>query len=188
MGMCKWFFRDATKIQNGRQMSTLKFFVGAKTKTFSRQLFKFYYRIPHDMEMCRWLFQGFTEIQNGRHSSTLNLFGQFFLNFNITFLATWGCACDFLKMLQKFKMAARGQPQIFLWEQKLQNFKSEIIQILLSHSPWYADVQVTFSRFYWNSKWPTLPTIWRCASDFLKVSLKFKMAAMDKLHIFLWAQ
>ena len=77
------------------------------------------------MEMCRWLFQGFTEIQNGRHRSTLiwggggrknskNVFGQFFLNFNITFLiATWGCASDFLKMLPKFKMAARGQLQIF---------------------------------------------------------------------------
>ena len=62
-------------------------------------------------------------------------------------------------------MAARGQLQIFLWAQKLQNLKLEIIQILLSHSPRYGDVQV-----------------------FFKVSLKFKMAAMDKLHIFLWAQ
>ena len=33
----------------------------------------------------------------------------FFLNFNITLLATWGCASDFLKMLPKLKMAARGQ-------------------------------------------------------------------------------
>ena len=32
--------------------------------------------------------------------------GHFFLNFNMTFLATWGCASDFLKMLPKFKMAA----------------------------------------------------------------------------------
>ena len=32
-----------------------------------------------------------------------------FLNFNITFLATWGCASDFSEMLPKFKMAARGQ-------------------------------------------------------------------------------
>ena len=63
-------------------------------------------------------------------------------------------------------MAARGRLQIFLWAQKLQNLKSEIIQILLF----------------------TFPTIWRCASDFFKVLLKFKMAAMDKLHIFLWAQ
>ena len=58
-------------------------------------------------------------------------------------------------------MAARGQLLIFLWVQKLQNLKSEII---------------------------TFPTIWRCASDFFKVLLKFKMAAMDKLHIFLSAQ
>ena len=45
-------------------------------------------------------------------------------------------------------MAARGQLQIFLWAQKLQNLKSEIIQILLSHPPQYGDVNVTFSRFY----------------------------------------
>ena len=66
MGMCKWFFEDATKIQNGRQKSNPKNFVGAKT----------------------------------------------------------------LKLM------------------------SEIILISLSHSPPYGDVQVTFSRFYWNSKWP----------------------------------
>ena len=45
-------------------------------------------------------------------------------------------------------MAARGQLQIFLWAKKLQNFKSEIIQILLSHSPRYGDVQMIFLRFY----------------------------------------
>ena len=28
---------------------------------------------------------------------------------------TWGCASDFLKMLPKFKMAARGQLQKMLW-------------------------------------------------------------------------
>ena len=66
----------------------------------------------------------------------------------MTFLATWGCASNFLKMLQKFKMAARGQLQKILWAQKLKNLKSEIIQILLSHPPPYGDVQVTFSRFY----------------------------------------
>ena len=79
----------------------------------------------------------------------------FFLNFYITFLATWGCASDFLKILLKFKMVARDQLQIFLWAQLINNFKSEIIQILRSHSPRYRDVQVTF----------------------LKVLLKFKMAA-----------
>ena len=34
---------------------------------------------------------------------------KFFGNINMTFLATWGCASDFYKMLPKFKMAARGQ-------------------------------------------------------------------------------
>ena len=45
-------------------------------------------------------------------------------------------------------MAARGQPQNFLWAQKLQNLKKEIIQILLSHFQRYGDVQVIFLRFY----------------------------------------
>ena len=45
-------------------------------------------------------------------------------------------------------MAARGQLQIFLWAQKLQKLKSEIIQILLSHFPRYGDVQVIVLRFY----------------------------------------
>ena len=45
-------------------------------------------------------------------------------------------------------MAARGQPQIFLWAQKLQNLKKEIIKILLSHFPQCGDVQVIFLRFH----------------------------------------
>ena len=32
------------------------------------------------------------------------------------------------------------------------------------------------------------PTIWKCAGDLFKVLLKFKIAAMDELHIFLWSQ
>ena len=31
MCMCKWFFKDATKILNGHQKSTLIFVVGTKT-------------------------------------------------------------------------------------------------------------------------------------------------------------
>ena len=157
-------FRDATDIQNGRQRATLKFFVGAKTlKLKSQKLFKFYYHIPHDMEMCRWLFQGFTEIQNGRNNSK-NVFDQFFFRSNIPFLATWGCASDFLKMQPNFKMAARGQLQNFFGALKLQNLKKEIIQILLSHFPRYGDVQVIFLRFYWNSKWPPwINLIFSCA-------------------------
>ena len=56
---------------------------------------------------------------------------------------------------------ARAKLQIFLWAKKSKTFKSEIIQILLSHSPRYGDVQVNF-----------------------RVLLKFKMAAMDKLDNF----
>ena len=59
----------------------------------------------------------------------------------MTFLATWGCASDFSEMLPKFKMAARGQLQIFLWAQKVRN---------------YLNFTITF------------PMIWRCASDFFK--------------------
>ena len=45
-------------------------------------------------------------------------------------------------------MAARGQLQNVLWAQKLQNIKSEIVQILLSHYPRYGDMQVIFLMFY----------------------------------------
>ena len=89
----------------------------------------------------------------------------------MTFLATWECASDCLEMLPKFKMATRCQLQIFLWGQNLKSeiiqffaiifptiwrcagdfqtktpktLKAEIIQILLSHSPRYRDVQVIF--------------------------------------------
>ena len=84
------------------------------------------YHISHDMEMCRWFFQSFTEIQNGRHgSTTIFLLAQklkklvmaIFFNFNITFLATRGCASDFLKILPKFKMTANQ-----IEKKKLSNF------------------------------------------------------------------
>ena len=65
----------------------------------------------------------------------------------MTFPATWGCASDFLKMLPIFIIAARRRLQNFLWGQKRKNLKSEIFQILLSHSLPYGYVQVTFSRF-----------------------------------------
>ena len=68
-------------------------------------------------------------------------------------------------MLPKFKIAATDQLQNFLTAQNLQNL-SEIIQILLSHSPRYRDVQVIFS----------------------KVLLKFKMAATDGIYNYLWAE
>ena len=73
----------------------------------------------------------------------------------MTFLATWGCASEFLKMLPNFKMAARGQLQKN--KLKVRNFSNFII---------------------------TFPTIWRCAGDFSKALLKFKMAATDQLLFF----
>ena len=42
------------------------------------------------------------------------------------------------------KIQNERQMSFFLWAQKLQNLKSEIIKILLSHSPRYVDVQVIF--------------------------------------------
>ena len=119
----------------------------------------------------------------------------FFFNFNITFLATWGWAnmgmCKwFFKDATKFQNGRqRSTPTFFV------GVKTKIIRILLSHSPRYGDVQVTFSRFYWNSKLPpwinsifscgrknwkiqisynshctmTLPTIWKCACDFTEI-------------------
>ena len=141
--------------------------------------------MPHDMEICN----------NCATTQKISL-GNFFFNFNITFLATCGCANDFLKMLPKFKITARSQLQNFLLVQKLENFSSEIIQILPSHSPQYGDVQVILLRFFCDSKWPpqmnfnflrsqklnvvnlsnftiTFPTIWRCAWDLIKVIQKF---------------
>ena len=79
-----------------------------------------------------------------------------FFNFNMTFLATWGCASDVLKMLPKFKMTARVNSKI-VCGLKVRNYSNFTI---------------------------TSPTIWKCAGDFFKVLLKFKMAAMDELHIF----
>ena len=113
-----------------------------------------------------------------------------FWNFTMTFLATWGCASDFLEMLPKFKMAARGQLQIFLWAQKLRNYSNFTITF-----PTIWRCASGFLRFCWNSKWPpwlnfifscgrknwkieisnnshctiTLPTIWNCACDFTEI-------------------
>ena len=71
-GMCKWFFKDATKIQNATRGQLYIFFGGGGGGR--KKLFKYYYHIPHVMEMCSCFLQGFTEIQNGRHRSTLIIF------------------------------------------------------------------------------------------------------------------
>ena len=105
------------------------------------------------------MFKDATKIQISRQRSTPIFFVcaktqhlvRNYSHFTITFLTIKRCAGDFfkvfLKMLPKFKLAARGQLQFFLCAQKL-NTKSEIIQILQSHPPRYGDVQVMiFLRF-----------------------------------------
>ena len=139
------FFKDATKIQNDRQKSSSKFFVGAKT-------LKLHNHIPHNMEMCRWFF----------------------------------------KVLLKFKMAPTEQLKFF-WGRK--NSQTQLLQ---SHSPRYWDVHVIFLRFYPNLKWPpSINFIFFCGRKNSKIEvrnnvqvilLKFKMATISRLFIYLWPQ
>ena len=62
----------------------------------------------------------------------------------------------FLKYATKIQNGRQRSTQIFLWAQKLQNSKSEIIQILLQciTFPTIWRFASDFSRFYWNLKWP----------------------------------
>ena len=99
-------------------------------------------------------------------------------------------------------MAATEKLQFFCGR-KNSNLMSEIIQIVQLYSQRFGDVLVVFLMFYQNSKCPplmnfiifvgtktqvrnylnftiTFPTIWRCAGDFFKILLKFKMAVMDE--------
>ena len=70
-----------------------------------------------------------------------------------------GMCKRFFKDATKFQNGRQRSTPKFLWAQKLLKLKSEIIQILLSHSTRYGDVQVTFFR----------------------VLLIFEMAATDQL-------
>ena len=67
----------------------------------------------------------------------------------------------FFKVLLKFKMAATDQLHNFSWAQKLENLKTESIQILQSHKT-HGNVQV--------------------------ILLKLEMAATSRLLNYLWAQ
>ena len=176
MGMCKWFFRNAAKIQNGHQRATLKIFVCAKTlKLKVRNYLHFTITFPMIQRCAGDFFKVLRKFKMaatdqlkffGGCKNSKNLCGRFFFNFNITFLATWGCASDFFKDATKFQYGRQRSTPKFVVGAKTTKLKKR-----------------NFSNFT-----ITFPTIWRCASDFSKVLLKFKMAAMDKLHIFLWAQ
>ena len=127
------------------------------------------------MEMCRWLFQGFIEIQNGRQRATLIFGGAqklkkfvwliFFeilkSHFSNTEMCKW-----FFKVATKIQNGRQRSTPNFFVGAKTQTQKVGN----------YSNFTITF------------PTIWRCASDFFKVLLKFKMAAMHKLHICLWVK
>ena len=71
----------------------------------------------------------------------------------------------FLRCYQNSKWPPKVNSKFFCVRKNYKTLKSEIIQILLSHSPRYADVLVMF-----------------------KVLLKFKMAATDQLHFFVGAK
>ena len=57
----------------------------------------------------------------------------------MTFLATWGWASDFLKMLQIFEIAARGHLQIFFVGTKTPKLNLKLFKF---YYPRYADMQV----------------------------------------------
>ena len=83
----------------------------------------------------------------------------FFWNFNITFLVSWGCARDFLDAT-KIQNGRHRSTSIFLWAQKLFKFYN-----LIPHNM----------------------EMCRPLGDFLKVLLKFKIAATDQLQFFVGA-
>ena len=105
MGMCKWFFKDATKIKNGCQSSTLIFFVGAKTQ----------------------------KLKVGNYS-----------NFKIAFPIIWRCAGDFVKVSMQFEMAAMDELHNFCGSK---NSKNKVR----------------------NNSHITITTIWKCGVYFVEI-------------------
>ena len=56
------------------------------------------------------------------------LFGQFFFNFNITCLATWGCAIDFFKDATKFQNGRLRSTSKFFVGEKTQNLSQKLFK------------------------------------------------------------
>ena len=81
--------------------------------------------LQHNMKWAVPRNRAIVKIQNGRQRSTpktqKNILFFFLIFTSRTFLATWGYAIAFLKMLplSKFKVAARGQVYYFLCAQNL---------------------------------------------------------------------
>ena len=100
-----FLFKDATKIQSGRQKSMPKFLVEVRNYSNFTITFPTIWRCAGDF---------FKVLLKFKMAATDRLLKKlfwsiFFFNFNMTFLATSGCARDFLTIhvLPKFKMAAR---------------------------------------------------------------------------------
>ena len=76
-----------------------------------------------------------------------------------------------------FCPASGVRRHVFLWAQKLKNYWST--------PNFFVGAKTTkLKKINYSNFTITFPTIGRYASDFFRVLLKFKMAAMDKLHIF----
>ena len=140
--------RDFYKILPKLKMATrVKKNCGPKdSKTQVQKLFNFTITFPTIWTCAGDFFKVLLKFKMATTDQP-QFFYDFFSNFNIKYLATCGCASDFLKDANKIQNGCHKSTPKFLWAQK----KSKIIQILLSHPPSY---DVTFSKFHWNSKWP----------------------------------
>ena len=114
-------------------------------------------------------------------------------------ILTWN-SCQHGDVQVIFKDAAKIQngPQRSTSKFKVRNYSN-----YTTHFQWYGDVQVTFFRFYWNSKWLPQINFFVCAkrqklmweiihilqSGNVQVNLlKFKMATKSWLFKYLWPQ
>ena len=112
----------------------------------------------------------------------------------------WRCADDFFKVSLKFKMAATDQFYFFGWCKNSKKILGNFFLKFQHHIPsnmgmckWFfkdfTEIkngrQRSTPNFFVGAKTHyltiTFPTIWRCAADFFKVLMKFKMAATDQL-------
>ena len=107
--------KDATKIKNGRQKSTPKFFMGAKTLKLNLWNYSNFtitlpiiWRCSGDFFKVLLKFKmaatdqfHFFEVAKTQKIKDVN-----YSNFTITFPTIGRCACDFFKVLREFKMAA----------------------------------------------------------------------------------
>ena len=166
MWMCNWFFKDATKIQNGRQKSTPKLFVDAKNlKLEVRNDSNFTITFPTIWRCAGDFFKVLLKFKMAATDQLQFFGGQFFLILTSHSQQHVDVQMIFERCYQNSKWPPDVNSIFFVGAKALKL------------NVWnYSNFTITF------------PTIWRCACDFFKVLPKFKMAAMHELHNFLWAQ